>query len=42
MLPTILGLGLAATGVGAPLAALMVGGGYGLATGSVEIGRAHV
>ena len=36
--PTILGAGLAATGVGAPLAALMVGGGYGLAEGSLEKG----
>ena len=38
MLPMIIGAGLAATGVGAPVAALMVGGGYGLATGSVEKG----
>jgi hypothetical protein len=38
MLPMVIGAGLAATGVGAPLAALMVGGGYGLATGSVEKG----
>jgi hypothetical protein len=33
MLPMVLGAGLAATGVGAPLAALMVGGGYTLANG---------
>ena len=38
MLPTIIGAGLAATGVGAPMAAMMVGGGYGLATGSLEKG----
>ena len=36
--PTILGAGLAATGIGAPLAALLVGGGYGLAEGSLEKG----
>ena len=33
ILPTLLGAGLAATGVGAPLAALMVGGGYTVASG---------
>jgi len=33
MLPMVLGAGLAATGVGAPLAALMVGGGYTMASG---------
>lgn len=33
LLPTVLGAGLAATGVGAPLAALMVGGGYAAANG---------
>jgi hypothetical protein len=38
MLPMVIGAGLAATGVGAPMAALMVGGGYGLATGSMEKG----
>jgi len=38
LLPTLLGVGLAATGVGAPLAAAMVGGGYGLATGSLKKG----
>ena len=38
MLPMIAGAALAATGVGAPMAALMVGGGYGLATGSVKKG----
>lgn len=38
MLPMVIGAGLAATGVGAPMAALMVGGGYGLATGSIEKG----
>jgi hypothetical protein len=34
----VAGAALTFTGVGAPLAALMVGGGYGLATGSVEKG----
>ena len=38
MLPTIIGAGLAATGVGAPMAALMVGGGYTAATGSLKKG----
>jgi hypothetical protein len=38
ILPMVAGAALAATGVGAPLAALMVGGGYGLATGSLEKG----
>jgi hypothetical protein len=38
MLPMIIGAGLAATGVGAPMAALMVGGGYGAATGSLKKG----
>ena len=38
LLPTIAGAALAATGVGAPMAALMVGGGYGLATGSITKG----
>jgi len=38
LLPTLIGVGLAATGIGAPMAALMVGGGYGLATGSLEKG----
>lgn len=38
MLPMVIGAGLAATGVGAPMAALMVAGGYGLATGSMEKG----
>ncbi len=38
MLPMVAGAALAATGVGAPMAALIVGGGYGLATGSVTKG----
>ena len=38
MLPMIIGAGLAATGVGAPLAAAMVGGGYGVAKGSLKEG----
>ena len=38
LLPTILGAGLAMTGIGAPVAALMVGGGYGLAKGSLKEG----
>lgn len=38
LLPTIAGAALAATGVGAPMAALLVGGGYGLATGSITKG----
>lgn len=37
-LPMIAGAALAATGVGAPMAALMVGGGYGVATGSLKKG----
>lgn len=38
ILPMVAGAALTATGVGAPLAALMVGGGYGLATGSLKKG----
>lgn len=38
IMPTLLGAGLAATGIGAPLAALMVGGGYGLAKGDLKAG----
>jgi len=38
MLPMLVGAALTATGVGAPIAALMVGGGYGLATGSLKKG----
>jgi hypothetical protein len=38
LLPTIIGAGLAMTGVGAPIAALMVGGGYTVATGSLQKG----
>ena len=38
ILPTLIGAGLAATGVGAPMAALMVGGGYGLAKGDLKAG----
>ena len=38
LLPTIIGIGLAATGVGAPIAALMVGGGTALATGDINKG----
>jgi hypothetical protein len=38
ILPMVIGAGLAATGVGAPLAAAMVGGGYGVATGSLKKG----
>lgn len=38
ILPMVIGGALAATGVGAPLAAAMVGGGYGLATGSLSKG----
>jgi len=38
ILPTLLGAGLAMTGVGAPMAALMVGGGTALATGSLQKG----
>jgi hypothetical protein len=38
MLPMIIGAGLAATGVGAPMAAMLVGGGYGAAKGSLREG----
>jgi len=38
LLPMAAGAALAATGIGAPAAAMLVGGGYGLATGSVEKG----
>ena len=38
MLPMVIGAGLAATGVGAPMAALMVGGGYAAATGDIKKG----
>lgn len=38
ILPTVLGGALAATGIGAPMAALMVGGGYGLAKGDLKAG----
>jgi len=38
ILPAIAGGFLAATGVGAPMAAMLVGGGTGLATGSLEKG----
>jgi hypothetical protein len=38
LLPTLLGAGLAMTGIGAPVAALMVGGGYSVATGSLQKG----
>jgi hypothetical protein len=38
ILPMVAGAALTATGVGAPLAALMVGGGMGLATGSMKKG----
>jgi hypothetical protein len=38
LIPMAAGAALAATGVGAPAAAMMVGGGYGLATGSVKQG----
>ena len=38
MLPMIIGAGLAATGVGAPMAAALVGGGYTAATGSLKKG----
>jgi hypothetical protein len=38
MLPMIAGAGLAATGIGAPVAALMVGGGYAAATGDIKKG----
>ena len=36
MLPMVIGAGLAATGVGAPVYALMVGGGYAAATGDIK------
>jgi hypothetical protein len=38
ILPMLAGAALTATGIGAPLAAAMVGGGYGLATGSLKKG----
>lgn len=38
ILPMVAGAALASTGIGAPAAAMLVGGGYGLATGSVEKG----
>ena len=38
ILPMVAGAALTATGVGAPMAALMVGGGTGLATGSLRKG----
>jgi hypothetical protein len=38
MLPMVIGAGLAATGVGAPMAAMMVGGGYGAVTGDLRKG----
>jgi hypothetical protein len=38
MLPMLIGAALTATGVGAPVAALMVGGGYGVATGDLKKG----
>lgn len=38
ILPMVIGGALAATGVGAPMAAMLVGGGYGLATGSLSKG----
>lgn len=38
LLPAVAGIALAATGVGAPMAALMVGGGTALATGSIQKG----
>jgi hypothetical protein len=38
LLPMVAGAALASTGIGAPAAAMLVGGGYGLATGSVEKG----
>jgi hypothetical protein len=38
ILPMVLGAGLAATGIGAPMAALLVGGGYGIAKGSLKEG----
>jgi len=38
ILPMIAGAALTATGIGAPMAALLVGGGYGVATGSLSKG----
>jgi hypothetical protein len=38
LLPMAAGAALASTGIGAPAAAMLIGGGYGLATGSVEKG----
>jgi hypothetical protein len=38
VMPMVIGAGLAMTGIGAPMAALMVGGGYTVATGSLEKG----
>jgi len=38
LLPMIAGAGLAATGIGAPAAALLVGGGYAAATGDIKKG----
>jgi hypothetical protein len=38
ILPMLAGAALTATGVGAPMAALMVGGGMGIATGSLQKG----
>lgn len=38
LLPMVAGAALASTGIGAPAAAMLVGGGMGLATGSVEKG----
>ena len=38
LLPMVAGAALTATGVGAPMAALMVGGGYAAATGSLKKG----
>jgi hypothetical protein len=38
ILPMVAGAALTATGVGAPMAALLVGGGYGAATGSLKKG----
>jgi hypothetical protein len=38
ILPTLAGAALASTGIGAPMAALMVGGGYGLAKGDLKAG----
>lgn len=38
LLPTIIGAGLAATGIGAPMAAMLVGGGTAVATGDIRKG----